>query len=75
MHWLSRSSARLASIETGYCQGDAAIGATRMGELPVKLRDRAIFPREAGLLGNAVLCHYVVTIDGIGNRLLIASAP
>ncbi|HEY2573116.1 MAG TPA: retropepsin-like aspartic protease [Verrucomicrobiaceae bacterium] len=30
-----------------------------------------IFPSEAGLLGNGVLSNYRITVDGVGNRLLL----
>ena len=71
----ARKSIALAELTGTGIPEPVAIGGTPIGDLPVKLQDRAIFPNEAGLLGNAALCHYTVTIDGIGNRLLLAAAP
>jgi hypothetical protein len=47
------------------------VGITRFHAVPVKMLAREIFLGEAGLLGNVALSKDLVTIDGIGNRLLL----
>lgn len=50
---------------------EVRVGGADLANLPVKIRAREIFPGEAGLLGNGALSRYRVTIDGIGDRLLL----
>ena len=47
------------------------VGGMPLGNVPVTFHSREIFPGEAGLLGNAVLSKYCVTIDGVNNRLAL----
>jgi hypothetical protein len=53
---------------------EVAVGSARLHDVPVKMLEREAFAGEAGLLGNAALSRYCVTIDGIGNRLLLGAA-
>lgn len=64
-------SVALASSGGNGLLAEVTVGRTRLHDVPVKLRDREIFPGEAGLLGNAMLSRYRVTIDGIRNRLVL----
>ncbi len=50
---------------------DVTVGNIELHSVPLKLHEREIFPGEAGLLGNAVLSKYRVTIDGIQKRLVL----
>jgi len=52
-------------------RAEVTVGRVQLHELPVTLWKREIFPGEAGLLGNGALRRYRVTIDGIGNRLVL----
>ena len=67
----SRESVALASWTGGAIRAEVTVGATRLEDVPVRVREREIFPGEAGLLGNGVLSRYRVTIDGIGKRLVL----
>jgi hypothetical protein len=64
-------SVALAASRRQSMLADVNVGATLLRDLPVKTRSRAIFPGEAGLLGNAALSRYRITIDGITRRLLL----
>ena len=64
-------SVALASGTGSPQPAEAAVGNTRLQAVPVRMHSREIFSGEAGLLGNAVLSRYRVTIDGIGRRLLL----
>jgi hypothetical protein len=55
----------------GAPRADVTVGNAHLRGIPVRMHGREIFPGEAGLLGNGVLSRYCVTIDGIGNRLLL----
>lgn len=52
---------------------DLEIGSARVRAVTTGLRNLQIFPGESGLLGNGVLSKFTVTIDGIRNRLILAS--
>lgn len=56
------------------CNADIAIGSTRIGGVPVRFRDREIFPGEAGLLGSGALKGRLLVIDGISRRVVIGPA-
>jgi len=47
------------------------IGTTRIPDVPATFHVREIFPGEAGLLGNATLSRFQITIDAVHNRLLL----
>lgn len=64
-------SIALAWLTGSALRAEARIGTAELADLPVKMRAREIFPGEAGLLGNAALSRYRVTIDAIGNRLVL----
>jgi hypothetical protein len=65
-------SVALTSSTKGGLQADVAVGRESLHTVPVTIRERSIFPGEAGLLGNAALLEYgSVTMDGIGNRLVL----
>jgi hypothetical protein len=64
-------SVALASWRGSAIWAEVTVGSTRAEGVPVKVRGQAIFPGEAGLLGNGVLSRYRVTIDGVGKRLLL----
>ena len=67
----AEKSVALASFSRTTTLAEVTVGTARLHDLPVILRKREIFPGEAGLLGNAALSRYRVTIDGIGNRLVL----
>ena len=48
------------------------LGGERLAQVPTTLHSRELFPDEAGLLGNAVLSNYTVTIDAVKGRMLLA---
>ncbi len=48
------------------------LGTLTIGSVPTGLRDTAIFPGEAGLLGNGLLARFTVTFDTAKGRLLLA---
>ena len=60
-----------AALSTSATLAEVTVGTARLHDLPVKVWKREIFPGEAGLLGNVALSKYLVTINGIGNRLLL----
>jgi hypothetical protein len=64
-------SLALATSAGSAPQAEVMVGITRFHAVPVKMLAREIFLGEAGLLGNVALSKYLVTIDGIGNRLLL----
>jgi hypothetical protein len=64
----------LASSRGSALLADVAVGQIELRDVPLKMHARAIFPGEAGLLGNAALSKYRVTIDGIGKRLMLDPA-
>jgi hypothetical protein len=66
-----QESVALACWRGSDIPAEVTIGGVRLDDVPVKLRDGEIFPGEAGLLGNGALSRYRVTIDGIGNRLVL----
>lgn len=47
------------------------VGSERLDDIPVTLHAKEIFPGEAGLLGNAVLSKFLVTIDAVRNRIAL----
>ena len=48
-----------------------AVGAEQIANVPTSLHRSALFPSEAGLLGNSILSNYRVTIDAVNGRLLL----
>lgn len=64
-------SVALASLAGRAIPAQVRIGTTEIINLPVRMREREIFPGEAGLLGNGTLSRYRVTIDGIGMRVVL----
>jgi hypothetical protein len=68
-------SVALASSCRGAVLADVTVGDAHLHGLPVKLHARQIFPGEAGLLGNAALSRYTVTIDGIDGRVELTPRP
>jgi hypothetical protein len=67
-------SVALASFTGGAIRADITVGRINLRGVPVKLRGREIFPGEAGLLGNAALSKFRVTIDGINRQLVLEPA-
>jgi hypothetical protein len=67
----ARESVALASWRGSEIPADVRVGTARLEDVPVKVREREIFPGEAGLLGNGALSRYRVTIDGIAKRLVL----
>jgi hypothetical protein len=64
-------SVALAASMGSAKRAEVTVGTAQLHGVPVKLHNREIFPGEAGLLGNAALSKYCVTIDGIGERLVL----
>lgn len=62
----SRSSTTLLPVQ---------IGNQLFSAVPTTLHKSAIFPGEAGLLGNAILARLRITIDTIKNRVTLESPP
>jgi hypothetical protein len=67
----ARKSVALAWPGAHRTKADVAVGGRDLGSLAVTLRPKQIFPGEAGLLGNAALSKYRVTIDAVHGRLAL----
>lgn len=52
-------------------RASVAVGAEKIARVPTELHRSEIFPSEAGLLGNAILSGYRLTIDAVNGRLLM----
>ncbi len=62
----------LAEISIPQTETTVGIGAHAFEKVPTGLHETAIFPGEAGLLGNALLsCFSTVTIDGKAGRVIL----
>ncbi len=48
------------------------LGHEEIVHVPTEFHRSAIFPSEAGLLGNAILSNYCITIDAVNRRLLLS---
>lgn len=66
LHWVGTTPAG-RQLKTS-----VRLGEERVGQVDTKMHAQELFPDEAGLLGNAVLSNYVVTIDAVQKRLLLA---
>jgi len=67
LHWVSNASAGKDPVMTSLQLGDEKLSSVR-----TTLHRSEMFPDEAGLLGNAVLSNYVITIDAVQKKLLLA---
>lgn len=65
------TSIGLAGGSVPYANAEVSIGDIRLPSVEIGMHDRQIFPGEAGLLGNAMLSNFSVTIDGRKNRLIL----
>jgi hypothetical protein len=62
----------LAEISIPQTETTLGIGGYEFEKVPTGLHDTAIFPGEAGLLGNALLCRFsTVTIDAKAGRVIL----
>lgn len=52
-------------------QASVTLGSEEIVRVPTELHRSEIFPSEAGLLGNAILSGYRITIDAVNGRLLL----
>ena len=66
---LGQTSIGATKASARYLWTDVAIATERLSAVKVGLHERAIFPGEAGLLGNGLLSRFVVTIDAAKSRL------
>jgi hypothetical protein len=66
LHWVSGAN------NGGEVEATLQLGAERLAQVPTTMHARELFPDEAGLLGNAVLSNYIVTIDAVAGRMLLA---
>jgi hypothetical protein len=51
------------------------LGAETIPAVPTGLHEEEIFPGEAGLLGNALLSRFLVTVDAVKGRLILQKNP
>jgi hypothetical protein len=64
LHWVSGGGRR-----NEYVRASLKLGGEQITNVKTALHRSPIFPSEAGLLGNAVLDNYRVTIDAVNQRL------
>lgn len=64
LHWVGGRSGI-------YMRASVQVGEEVIANVSTTLHRTAIFPTEAGLLGNGVLSNYRVTIDAVNQRLLL----
>ena len=65
LHWVAEGG-------NGYVRASVQLGRERISNVKTALHGSPIFPSEAGLLGNEVLCNYRVTIDRVNGRVTLA---
>lgn len=68
---LRRSSIGIAVQSPRYLATDVQLGSLRFSGVKIGIHPKPIFPGEAGLLGNGLLCRFTVTFDVPGKRLLL----
>jgi hypothetical protein len=66
-----RVSIGLAQIDIPVISAQVQLGSESFESVSVGLHQKEIFHDEAGLLGNGLLSHFRVTIDGIRKRLIL----
>ncbi len=71
----SRISVGLAQISTPLTKTELRFGEIQMSGVPTGLHARPIFPGESGLLGNAVLSNFLVTLDLDRGQLQLSRRP
>jgi hypothetical protein len=64
LHWVARSG-------DGSIHALLQLGAEKIANVKTTLHRSALFPAEAGLLGNGILANYQITIDSVSRRLLL----
>ena len=65
----------LAEISIPQTKTSVGIGGNQFSDVPTGLHEKAIFPGEAGLLGNGLLSRFsTVTIDAKAGRVILESA-
>jgi hypothetical protein len=64
LHWVDRTGGLGV-------RATVALGQEEIARVPTEFHRSAIFPSEAGLVGNAILSNYRITIDAINGRLLL----
>ena len=71
-HCARQMAIGLAAVSIPQTQTTVRLGEHEFKEVPTGLHEAAIFPGEAGLLGNALLTRFsTVTIDGKSGLLLL----
>jgi hypothetical protein len=65
------TSVGLASTAARTIYADVQLGSRSLSGVKTGVNDQQIFPGEAGLLGNALLCGFRVTVDAPGHRLIL----
>jgi hypothetical protein len=69
----SGTSIGLTNIRSRSLVAEVQLGSLTLPGVKTGLHAQQMFPGEAGLLGNALLARFCVTIDAPGSRLLLAS--
>lgn len=69
----SGTSIGLTNVRSGSVVTEVQLGGHTLRRVKTGVHVQQIFPGEAGLLGNAILARFCVTIDALGNRLLLTS--
>jgi hypothetical protein len=64
LHWVDRAG---GSDE----RATVAVGQEEITQVPAELHRSELFPSEGGLMGNAILSNYCITIDAVNHRLLM----
>jgi predicted aspartyl protease len=70
-----RLSVGLAEVPVVMASTTVALGKLRFDEVPTGVHSKQIFSGEAGLLGNGLLSRFIVTVDALNKRLLLAKPP
>jgi predicted aspartyl protease len=65
------TSVGLASTGSRTIYADVQLGGRSLSGVKTGIHDQQIFPGESGLLGNALLCGFRVTVDAPGHRLIL----
>ena len=68
---ISGTSVAAAAASRGQIETEVFLGTERVSPVKTGVHPKAIFPGEAGLVGNGLLSRFQVTVDVSGSRLLL----